>query len=104
MPTDKEKQEALAEWRKENWLKIFTENRTTLEQIRDDPETSNRDRVEAAKTLARMVDGLSAEKIVSTKKDIDKISNNINRELTEEEQREYELAIGIIPSDSTKTM
>jgi hypothetical protein len=93
MTTDKEKQEALAEWRKENWLKIFTENRTTLEQIRDDPETSNRDRVEAAKTLARMVDGLSAEKIVTAKEKLAAQDRKLP-ELTDKEKEEYRRILG----------
>jgi hypothetical protein len=65
---DKERAEALADWRSKNWKKVLNDNMRVLEFIRDSEESSHKNRIEAAKTLARMADILSPEKIVQSKK------------------------------------
>ena len=44
---DKERAEALAEWRQQNWRKILKKNQAVLEQIRDNPNAKDKDRTEA---------------------------------------------------------
>jgi hypothetical protein len=90
---DKEKQEALAEWRKDNWKQIFDSNKKVLDEILNNPETSSRDRIEAAKTLARMVDGLSAEKIITAKEKLAEQDRKLP-ELTDKEKEEYRRILG----------
>lgn len=62
---DKERIEALAEWRKSNWKKILKKNQKVLESIRDDPEAKDKDKIEAAKLLARMADIITPERITT---------------------------------------
>ena len=60
--------EALKEWRERNWKRIMNKNKKILETIRDDTNAAVTARVEAAKTLARMVSGLQPDRIVQTGK------------------------------------
>lgn len=62
---DKEKDEALASWRRENWRKIMDANQSILENIRDSKTAQDKNKIDAAKTLARMADILSPEKVTS---------------------------------------
>jgi hypothetical protein len=62
---DKDRDEAVASWRQENWKAIMDANRAVLESIRADPDASNKDKIEAAKLLARMADIVSPEKIIT---------------------------------------
>jgi len=59
---DRERTEALAEIRKEHWKQVFKENMEVWKGIRDNPEAKDKDRIEAAKCLARQLDILSPEK------------------------------------------
>jgi len=61
---DQERISALAEWRKKSWKDILTKNKKVLEAIRDNPDAKDKDRTEACKLLARMIDILSPEKVV----------------------------------------
>ena len=63
-PNEKERAEALASWRSKNWRKVLKDNMKVLEVIRDDMEAKDSDRIDAAKTLARMADILSPEKTI----------------------------------------
>lgn len=74
------KSETLAEWRKAN----FKEIQKCLEvarAIRDDGEASNKDRIEAIKSIARMLAALAPERIAATKN----VSGDENKELTQDE-------------------
>jgi len=62
MSKDKVYKETLAEWRK----KHFTEMQTNMEiakEIRDDSEAKAKDRIDAIKTISRMLGTLAPEKI-----------------------------------------
>lgn len=94
---DIEKNTALAAWRKEHWKKVMDDNNTTLVTIRDDTDVLARTRVEAAKTLARMVDGLSPEKITVASVKAAQLAADSNREqtLTEDDKKEIDEAFGL---------
>jgi hypothetical protein len=70
----------LAEWRKTN----FAQTQRCLEvamSIRDDPEASNKDRIESVKAIARLLGSLAPERISATKGS----SGDENRALSAEE-------------------
>lgn len=70
----------LAAWRKAN----FKEIQKCLEvarAIRDDAEASNKDRIEAIKSIARMLAALAPERIAATKG----TTGDENKELTQDE-------------------
>ena len=72
--------ENLAEWRKAN----FKEIQKCLEvarAIRDDTEASNKDRIEAIKSIARMLAALAPERMSATKN----IKGDESKELTQDE-------------------
>ena len=87
---DKERAEALAEWRQQNWRKILKKNQAVLEQIRDNPNAKDKDRTEACKLLARMADILTPEKIVSAPKPTRSEANWWEQELNSGEKEELE--------------
>jgi hypothetical protein len=67
----------LTEWRRSH----FSELEETLKvfmAIRDDPEASNKDRIEAAKGVGRMLSALSPEKVAVTASD-EKDSASVSR-------------------------
>lgn len=62
----KKKSDNLTEWRKTN----FAETQRCLEvarSIRDDPEATNKDRIESIKAIARMLGSLAPERIAAPK-------------------------------------
>lgn len=74
------KSETLAEWRKTN----FAETQKCLDvakSIRDDTEASNKDRIEAVKSIARLLGSLAPERISATKGS----SGDENKALSQEE-------------------
>lgn len=88
-----DKEPDLTEWRRKHRTEILTENYQTWKMIRDDPEASNKDRIEAAKNIARMAAVLSPETVsekIKAKEDVPK------RELTDKERAQVqELLSGI---------
>lgn len=60
---DKERVAALSELRREKWKAVFNDNIRVWKSIRDDPGAKDKDRIEAAKCLARQLDILSPEKV-----------------------------------------
>ena len=60
---DKERIAALSELRREKWKTVFNDNIRVWKSIRDDPDAKDKDRIEAAKCLARQLDILSPEKV-----------------------------------------
>ena len=75
------KADTLAEWRKTN----FAETQKCLEvakAIRDDPEATNKDRIESIKAIARMLGSLAPERIATPKG----TAGDETKELTLDEQ------------------
>ena len=62
MSKDKVYKETLAEWRREHFSEM-DRNLTINIQIRDDPEQKAKDRIDASKTISRMLGTLAPEKI-----------------------------------------
>jgi len=63
---EKERIAALTELRKEKWRAVFKANLSVLKGIRDDPDAKDKDRIEAARVMGRMMDVLSPEKVTQT--------------------------------------
>lgn len=63
-PQQTEKQEALSAWRKHYWFSIMEQSRKKMTAILRSKQSTNREKIDAAKTLARMVSGLQPEKVV----------------------------------------
>ena len=59
-----EKKETLAAWRRHHWYKIMERSRVHMERILRNKDSTNREKIDAAKTLARMVSGLQPEKVI----------------------------------------
>jgi len=55
------RRELIAEWREKN-LQELDENLRVWKSIRDDPESSDKDRIEAAKSIARQMGALSPDR------------------------------------------
>jgi len=85
----------LAEWRRENWKRILDLLESRLTAIIQNPESSARDVNEAARTLARMADILSPEKVSSgsASKAVSHPSP-LEEDLTPEEREEIERLLG----------
>ena len=70
MKADKDHTSELTAWRKSHWdeleatLKVF-------KSIRDDPEATNKDRIEAAKGVGRLLAVLSPEKVSANSEEKD---------------------------------
>ena len=62
MSKAKEYKETLAEWRKKHFIEMKT-NLDIAKQIRDDPGAKAKDRIDAIKTISRMLGTLAPEKI-----------------------------------------
>jgi len=74
------KADTLAEWRKANFNEI-EKCLKVAKGIRDDPEASNKDRIESIKAIARMLAALAPERIAATKG----TPGDENKELTQDE-------------------
>ena len=59
--------EGLAQWRRENWHRVLTIIEENLMGIMSNPNATPRDKNEAARTLARMANILTPEKVEETK-------------------------------------
>jgi len=59
-----EKEEALSTWRKHYWFDIMEQTRKKMQTILKSKTSTNREKIDAAKTLARMVSGLQPEKVI----------------------------------------
>jgi CO dehydrogenase/acetyl-CoA synthase delta subunit len=57
-----DKQAALAEWRARHFEELDL-TLTVLKSIRDNPRAKDKDRVDASKAIARMLDAVTPEKI-----------------------------------------
>lgn len=60
--TKKVKEEALAEWRQKHF-KEMNKNIKVMKAIRDNPDATDKNRIEATKAIARMLGTLSPEKV-----------------------------------------
>jgi hypothetical protein len=77
-----DKQAALAEWRARHFEELDI-TLTVLKSIRDNLDAKDKDRVDASKAIARMLDAVTPEKIEK-----DRIPKNAaaKRELTQDER------------------
>jgi hypothetical protein len=93
---DIERQQGLAEWRRENWKRILTSVEGYLSGVMGNQTNSTRDRNEAARTLARMADILTPEKVAapSAAKDKQRAWSLLDEDLTPEEKEEIDRIIG----------
>ena len=62
MSKDKLYKETLAEWRRKHFKEMNANLKINV-QIRDDPDEKAKDRIDASKTIARMLGTLAPEKI-----------------------------------------
>jgi len=100
---DKAKETALADWRRDHWKAILDDNRRVLTGIRDDAGAKDKDKIEAAKVLARMADCLSPEK-VSAARPSDGQTCGGAVSLTEAEEKKLEAILYGINPALTKDM
>lgn len=99
---DTAKDQALQDWRREHWKTIAEANRTILEGIRDNPEAKDRDKIEAAKALARLADCLSPEKVANTRNQVGGTTEAPGVvALTEAEERKLQAVLNDIDSIPT---
>jgi hypothetical protein len=73
----------LSAWRKSHWDELDA-TLGVLKGIRDDPEASNKDRVEASKSIGRLLAVMSPERVAATaeEKDSAKVSARKKPELS----------------------
>lgn len=69
MDDSKVKDEVLSDWRKTHWFDAMERGRKAMEAILKNKTSTNREKIDAAKALARMVSGLQPEKVIQTAKD-----------------------------------
>lgn len=65
MPKKKPDDPGLTEWRRSHFSELEA-TLTVLKSIRDDPEAKDKDRIEAAKGVGRLLSALSPEKVAVT--------------------------------------
>lgn len=69
--SEKVKDSVQRAWREKHYHDIMNNAKRVLEEVRDDPESNDTDRVNASKALVRMVAGFQVDKtpISTTKKE-----------------------------------
>jgi len=87
MPT-KQENKAINKWRDVHRVKILEDNRKVLIAIRDDKTEAAKNKIEAAKLLARMVAGLQPDKVIQ--KGSSTPQSQEQRELSEKEIMEID--------------
>ena len=65
MPKKKPEDPGLTAWRRSHFSELET-TLSVLKGIRDDPDASNKDRIEASKSVGRLLSALSPEKVAVT--------------------------------------
>ena len=65
MPKKKQEDPGLTAWRASHFSELET-TLSVLKGIRDDPDASNKDRIESSKSIGRLLSALSPEKVAVT--------------------------------------
>jgi len=85
-----EQEAGLAEWRKNNWRRVLNKVTAVLELVIDDPDVSIRDKNEAARTLARIANILTPEKVSESGPKSAKAAEWWEEELSDSERAELD--------------
>ena len=93
---EKERIAALTELRKEKWRAVFKANLSVLKGIRDDPDAKDKDRIEAARVMGRMMDVLSPEKIQQSTTGKTSSTPWYEEKLSEEDQADIDRIINSV--------